>query len=137
MSRGIGAKAIKMLEDSDTVVFEYGAYNLNEAAFRNEKHVRDGYITVLKSCFTEPEIHTKIKKLPSGKKRLITKRIPVSVDYIQLLQEEKIKVENCSFGWKKTDDRFEVDIMACYLLSKLFKLYQEEGTIPNEVYYDV
>lgn len=39
MSRGIGAKAIKMLEDSDTVVFEYGAYNLNEAAYRNEKHV--------------------------------------------------------------------------------------------------
>ena len=62
MSRGIGAHAKKVLEDDEIVVFEYGAYNLNEPEFRNEAHVYDGYITVLKECFIEPEIHEKVKR---------------------------------------------------------------------------
>lgn len=69
MSRGIGAHAKIVLEDDVIVIYEYGGYNLNEPEFRNEAHVYDGYITVLKECFIEPEIREKVKKMPSGRKK--------------------------------------------------------------------
>ena len=34
MSRGIGAHAKKVLEDDETVIYEYGGYNLNEPEYR-------------------------------------------------------------------------------------------------------
>ena len=49
--------------------------------YRKENHVYDGTITIARDCFAEPEIHEKLKKMPSGRKKLITKRISVSVDY--------------------------------------------------------
>ncbi len=57
MSRGTGAHAKKVLEDDETVIYEYGGYNLNEPEYRNENHILDGTITIRKSCFIEPEIH--------------------------------------------------------------------------------
>lgn len=47
-------------------------------------------ITISRDCFAEPEIHEKLKKMPSGRKKLITKRIPVSVDYPHV--NSKIKI---------------------------------------------
>ena len=96
MSRGIGAYANKIFEDNETVIYEYGGYNLNAAEYRNENHLCDGSITILKRCFAEPEIHQKLKKMPSGRKKLVAKRIPVSVDYGQMLENGLIKVENSS-----------------------------------------
>lgn len=62
MSRGIGAYANKIFEDNETVIYEYGRYNLNAAEYRNDNHLCDGSITILKRCFAEPEIHQKLKK---------------------------------------------------------------------------
>ena len=62
MSRGIGAHAKKVLEDDETVIYEYGGYNLNETEYWNENHILDGTITIQKNCFVEPEIHEKLKK---------------------------------------------------------------------------
>mgnify|MGYP001029197773 CR=1 FL=1 len=137
MSRGIGAYAKKIVEDDETVIFEYGGYNLNEPEYRNENYVLDGMITIQKSCFVEPEIHKKLKKMPSGWKKLMTKRIPVSVDYTQLLKDGKIIIENCSFCWNITDDELKADMMACHILFKLFYQYQEEGSIPSVISYNV
>lgn len=39
MSRGIGAHANLVLEDENTVMYEYGGYNLNEPEYRNENHI--------------------------------------------------------------------------------------------------
>lgn len=61
MSRGIGAHAKKVLEDDETVIYEYGGYNLNEPEYWNENHILDGTITIQKNCFVEPEIHEKLK----------------------------------------------------------------------------
>ena len=62
MSRGIGAHAKKVLEDDETVIYEYGGYNLNEPEYWNENHILDGAITIQKNCFVEPEIYEKLKK---------------------------------------------------------------------------
>lgn len=137
MSRGIGAHANKMFEDNETVIYEYGGYNLNDPKYRNENHLYDGSITIPKNCFTEPEMHEKLIKMPSGRKKLVRKRIPVSVDYVQMLEKRLIRVENCSNCWMTTDDDLHIDVMACHLLFKLFYQYQEEGNVPEHVSYNV
>ena len=86
MSRGIGAHANLVLQDDKTVIYGYGGYNLSEEKYRNEAHIYDGTITIQRSCFLEAEIHEKIKKMPSGKKKLVTKRVPVEVDYPSIPQ---------------------------------------------------
>ena len=39
MSRGIGAFVKLVSEDSKTVIYEYGSYNLNDAKYYNEKRM--------------------------------------------------------------------------------------------------
>lgn len=94
MSRGFGAHADLVAQDNETVIYQYGGYNLNEPEFRNEKHLYDGLITISRSCFAEPEIHEKLKKMPSGRKKLITKRIPVKVDYPQMINGRDKEYQN-------------------------------------------
>lgn len=137
MSRGIGAHANLVLQDENTVIYEYGGYNLNEEQFRNKEQVYDGTITIQKDCFLEPEIHEKLKKMPSGKKKLITKRIPVDVDYPKYIEEGLITIENCSNCWKTTDDEKHIDVMALHILFYLFLKYQEQGELPEYISYKV
>ncbi len=132
MSRGIGAMARLVLEDEETVIYEYGNMNLNIPEFENKDHVMDGLITIHKSCFQEPEIHEKLKKMPSGRKRLVTKRIPVSVDYPSMIKEGKIEIQNSRFCWQTVAEK-DIDIMACSILFKLFYAYQEESKIPEYI----
>lgn len=136
MSRGIGARANLVLEDEKTVMYEYGAYNLNEPEYRNEDHVYDGTITISHDCFAEPEIHAKLKKMPSGRKKLIIKRIPVSVDYPQMISDGRIIIENCSNCWQCTPDE-NIDVMALHILFYLFRQYQEDGKMPEYISYNV
>lgn len=88
MSRGIGAFAKKVLEDDTSVLYEYGAYNWNESKYQNLERIRDGSIWIPKSCFSEPEIHEKLKRIPSGRKRMVIKRIPEWVSYYSILKNE-------------------------------------------------
>lgn len=137
MSKGIGAHANLVLQDDKTVIYEYGGYNLNKEQFRNKAHIYDGTITIQRSCFLEPEIHEKLKKMPSGKKKLITKRIPVDVNYPKYIEDGLIVVENCSNCWNTTDDEKHIDVMALHILFYLFLRYQEQGTMPKYISYHV
>ena len=136
MSRGIGARANLVLEDEKTVMYEYGGYNLNEPEYRNEDYVYDGTITISRDCFAEPEIHEKLKKMPSGRKKLIIKRIPVSVDYPKMISDGRIIIENCSNCWQCTPNE-NIDVMALHILFYLFRQYQEEGKMPEYISYNV
>ncbi|WP_408069489.1 hypothetical protein [Butyrivibrio sp. JL13D10] len=137
MSKGIGAHANLIAEDEHSVMYEYGGYNLNDQKYRNENHLYDGAITIQKECFVEPEIHEKLKKMPSGRKRVIVKRIPVSVNYGKMIEDGAIKVENCSNCWKATEDDLKIDVMALHLLFYIFRRYQEDGKIPDIISYNV
>lgn len=136
MSRGIGARANLVLEDEKTVMYEYGGYNLNEPEYGNENHIYDGTITISRDCFAEPEIHEKLKKMPGGRKKLIIKRIPVSVDYPKMISDGRIVIENCSNCWRCTPDE-NIDVMALHILFYLFRQYQEEGKMPEYISYNV
>ena len=48
-----------------------------------------------------------------------------------------IKVKNCSNCWQETKNELYLDIMADHLLYNVFELYQEEGRIPDKIFYDV
>ena len=135
MSRGIGALANKILEDDESVIYEYGSYNLNDSRYRNENRMLDGTIFIPKSCFAEPELHEKLKKMPNGKKKFVIKRVPVNVNYRKMLEDGEIKVSNCSNCWKITDDG--IDAMICHILFHLFCSYQEHGVIPENIAYNV
>lgn len=135
MSLGYGAWANLFLQDDESVIYNYGSYDLNEQKFENKNRITDGNIFIFKSCFVEPEIHEKLKRMPNGKKKLIVKRIPRNVDISQLISEEKIVIENCSNCWDCTPAK--IDRMALNLLYKLFRQYQEEETIPEYISYNV
>lgn len=135
MSIGVGAWARKVLEDDKTVIYEYGGYNLNEPVFRNEERILDGIITISRECFIEPEIHEKLKKLPYGRKKKIEKRIPVYVEYGRMINSGLIVIENCSNCWHKSNNKLQVDIMACNSVQKILMQYQEDGAIPYAVGY--
>lgn len=137
MSIGIGAHANLILEDEQIVIYEYGGYNLNDSKYKNENHLYDGMIAISRECFAEPEIHEKIKKMPSGRKKIISKRIPVSVDYEKMLEEGLIKVGNCSNCWQVMDDKLPIDVMVGKVLFYIFRKYQAEGKIPECISYNV
>ncbi len=136
MSIGIGAYANLILEDEHTVIYEYGGYNLDEPAYRNENHICDGLITMAKKCFIEPEIHEKYKKMPSGRKKLVVKRIPKDIDYDNMIKRGLIKIENCSNCWKCSENELHIDLMALRLVNKILKEYQEIGDIPLRISYN-
>lgn len=133
MSIGIGAFANLVLQDDTTIIYEYGNYNLNEPEYQNKNHLCDGSITILKSCFSKPEIHKKIKKMPSGRKKLVIKRIPVDVDYQKMIMDGLILIENCSNCWCTTDDGRYIDVMVLRILFSLFHQYQEYGNFPEHI----
>ena len=137
MSRGIGAYATKICEDCGAVRYSYGCYNFNDPKYSNKERISDGIIIIKKECFIEPEIHTKIKKMPSGKKKLITKIVPLDVDYGNLIIKGKIIVENCSNCWHKIMNELQIDMMACHLLYYIFQQYQIDRKIPEKIHYYV
>ena len=137
MSIGIGAFAKKVVEDEKAVMYEYGGYNLNDPRYRNAERLYDGTITILKECFVEPEVHKRLKRQPSRRKKFIEKRIPIPVEYEKPLEGGQIVVDNCSNCWRTTDNELKVDVMACRLLNYIFLRYQEEGEVPESVSYNV
>jgi len=138
MSMGYGGFAYKIAEDADAVLYEYGGYNWSFPEYSNSERLRDGSFTISKDCFIEPEIHQKLKRMPSGRKRLVTKRIPRDVDIDEAISKGKIRIENCSNAWYTfpSADSSEVDMTAVRLIGIILLQYQETGTIPEKTFFD-
>lgn len=132
MSRGFGAFARLALQDENTVVYEYAPYNLNEPEYRNSEHIYDGLITISKDSLVEPEIHEKLKRMPSGRKKLIVKRIRRDVDYSALLTAGKITIENSCFCWRLIGTEENIGMMALQIIFRIYDHYQDEGTLPEK-----
>lgn len=138
MSRGLGAFASLFSEDNLSVTYRYGSYDLNQEKYKNSKHIMDGYIIIQKSCFKEPEIHKKLKKIPGGRKKLIIKKIPVEVDYSSMIMNNLIKIKNCSNAHDFISGEEKIiDIMALHIIYYIFYRYQINGNIPKSITYDV
>lgn len=135
MSIGVGGEAKLYAVDSKEVVYEYCGYNLNKQEFINKNKIYDGIISINRKCFVEPEIHTKKKKMPSGRKKIISKKIIKEVNYLKLIDEKLIEVINCSNCWKTLSDEKSIDIVALQILGQIFTKYQENGEVPLKIGY--
>lgn len=136
MSLGIGVFAYRDLEDEDMVLYNYGVYDLNDPELRNSEHITDGSIIILKECFVEPEIHSKIKRINARKKR-VSVRVPRYVDIVDLIRNESIIIENSRSCWKMLYEDDHTDIMAFRLVSLMFNKYQTDSVIPDHVRLDM
>lgn len=133
MSLGYGGFCRKELEDETHIIYAYSSFNWNDERHKNDDRICDGVITITKSTLVEPDIHSKIKRKPNGKKVVVTKRVPKDFNLSELIVNKDIIIENCSNTWQKTAEGF--DIIALHLLFKLFNQYQDEGKLPEKVSY--
>ena len=135
MSRGIGGKAELVAHDDTDAVYAYSVYNLNEAAHKNALNILDGEIHLKRHCFTEPEIHNKRIRKPSGKIVYEEKRIVHIPEYDAMIADGAITIKNASHCFMTSSEG--IDIMALNLLYKLFRQYQETGELPTQISYHV
>lgn len=96
--------------------------------------MKDGSILIKKTCFKEPLIREKRKRLPSKRKVIVQKKIYVDVDWVEYLSSGDIITENCSHAWELLGG--SVDRMICDLLRKVFYEYQKDSQIPKRVGLD-
>lgn len=82
MSLGEGAKAYIVLHDNQTVMYMYGCFRCYYDKNWRQPVDSDGLIAIQKECFQGPEIYQKLKRMPSSRKGLVTKKIPVDVDCV-------------------------------------------------------
>lgn len=68
----------------------------------------------------EPDIHKKIKRMPSGRKRLIVKRVRRDVNYRDLLLSKKIIVENSRYCWRFVGADSNVGMVAMRIVFHIF-----------------
>ena len=134
MSLGYGGSCKRELEDENMVIYSYSSYNLNEEQFRNSDRIYDGTITINKSCLIEPEIHEKIKRMPSGRKKLIVKRIPKDIDISEMIEQGQLQIENSNNTWKTLQGFDYIAISLCRLI---FREYQLNGSLPEKCSYNV
>ena len=126
MSMGYGAGCRKVAEDEKTLIYEYSVYNWNEIRYKDSTNLYDGMILMDKSAFIEPEVHTKRKRMLSGKKVMISKPVVnYNIPCETLLKDKSIIIENCSNAWSFSNDG--IDNMAIRLVYNLFIEYQKQG----------
>ena len=135
MSIGIGGRARLVSQDNITAIYEYAPYNLNENGYRNIDIEYDGVIIISKESLVEPEIHEKTRKSPSGKKKLVIKRIQRDVDYTKRLEQKQIIVENSKYCWHILDNG--VGKIAMHIIFEIYRLYQDTGLLPETISYHV
>lgn len=133
MSMGYGARATLVLEDAETAIYTYGGFNWDIPSCENPD-LQDGLLTIPRDRLPEPEIHARWRRMPSGKKRWVEKRVPVTVDVCGMIREGRIVVEDCSYCWVRLEEAGGADAMACHVLWEIFEKYQEAGALPKEVF---
>ena len=126
MSMGYGGACKKAAEDDRGILYQYMSFNLNLP--NAGEQVFDGSIYIGKTCFIEPEIHEKFKRMPSGHRKQIIKRIRRNIPLEEYLQSGKAVIENCSRTWVM--DAEGRDMIARRLVHELIGRYMDEGEVP-------
>jgi len=135
VSIGIGGACRKITENEVAVQYEYYSYNLNEERFVNPEKIADGTIIIWKAGLVEPEIQSKKRRMPGGRKTLIEKRVAVEVDLDERLASGYVEIKNCSHAWRFNAEG--IDVIALRICRSLFEKYQIGGALPDMCGYDM
>lgn len=133
MSVGYGGSARLVLQDENTAIYEYSPYNMNEVEYRNSERIYDGLITISKEGLVEPDIHEKLKRMPSGRKKPVVKRVRCDVNYRDLLLTEKIIIENSKYCWRFVGTDNNIGMVAMKIVFHIFDKYQDDGVLPEVI----
>ncbi|MGF0019912.1 hypothetical protein [Sporofaciens sp. SGI.106] len=76
MSREIGGYMNLIAADDTMLIYSYCCYNVNNDDWGKMKKMEDGEIFIDRAALGEPEIHRKMKRMSSGRKKLIENRVP-------------------------------------------------------------
>ena len=133
MSLGYGGLAVLVAADDTMLIYSYKSYNYNihVEEYREKMKLLDGEIYIDRANLVEPIIREKIKKMPSGRKKLIKKKIIQYVDVVELCETGKIKIRNASGTWLTVE--CGMDYVARSLCHQVFAEYQENGMIPERI----
>lgn len=131
MSIGFYGRASLVESDESTLFYSYACCDINRREiWREVWEKEDGELWISRDALIEPEIHEKIRRMPSGRKRLVVKRVPHWPPVEELIDSGKIMVKNAAGTWTMAGS---VDRMAIRLLDKIFMEYQIQGEIPQLV----
>ena len=131
MSLGYCGYANLQEADDTLVIYSYCCYNINNEGWERFENASDGELYIDRDAFVEPEIHEKPKKAPSGRNKLVVKRVKRDFPFREYLDKEKIKVKNASGTWKTNSSG--IDMIALQILLKMFDEYQEIGKVPEHI----
>ena len=130
MSLGYCAKAVLEMADEKSLLYMYNSYNINLEGYEAYMEKYDGVIIIDRASLVEPEIHMKRVRRPSGKKVYEEKIIEKEVQLEALLKNGSVKIENSCGAWNIVDG---YDVMALNLVRKIFKEYQRERKVSENV----
>jgi hypothetical protein len=137
MSLGYTGMCKKELEDDEIVIYSYSGENWNDGgkSKSGDSLLYDGSFIIYKDCLEEPEIHIKRKKMPSGRKKFVEKRIVLFPNLFEHLENKKIVIEKeCKNAFRVQE--IPIDYIAYRLLLHIFERYQFEGALPEkEVFF--
>ncbi len=129
MSKGHCGHAHLVANAEPLLLYSYCAYDLNRADWQEMKKKEDGEIAIDRDSLIEPEVHEKAKRLPSGKRTTVIKRIEREAPYGDLLKAKKIRIQNASGAWVFSESG--IDEVALKIVHIIFSEYQKTGNIPD------
>lgn len=94
--------------------------------------LQGGIIVIYKRCIEEPEIHEKIKRMTSGRKKLVTKRITHYPSIGDHIRAGEIIIEKEYKNAFQRPSYMPIDYIANMLLTKIFISYQENDVLPDK-----
>lgn len=132
MSYGFIGRAWLEAEDDETAIYSYSGedINLHEADSVEKMKVAGSFI-IRKSCLQEPEIHRRVRKMPNGRKKLVEKKIVISPNIGEAVNNGGIEIEKlCGIDELKSES---IPKYAFALLWRIFDDYQRNGKLPKKV----
>ena len=134
MSLGYEGVCKLIEQDEEFAIYAYSGADINDNYELRKQHILDydGEILIYKRCLEEPEIHTKIKQRPSGRKYEEVKRITHFPNVVEHIRNGDVVIEKECFNAFKRYSCMEIDYIALNLLYKIFTYYQENGCLPEK-----
>ena len=124
-----GNKFLRVFRFRGLLLLLYCAYDINRADWQEIKEKEDAEIAIDRDSLIEPEVQEKVKRLPSGKRTTVVKRIEREVPYEDLLQAKKIRIQNASGAWDFSETG--IDEVTLKIVHIIFSEYQKTGNIPD------
>ena len=132
MSLGYVGHAQLEVENAEIAIYSYTGenWNVQDEAVHKRLESTVGQLTIDKSCLIEPELHSKVRKMPNGRKKLVEKIIVRHPDISELISDGSIVVDGlCGVDAETSDYRPRIYMR---LLRIIFESYQLNGRLPEK-----